>query len=153
MPSPNETPLTVVCGYINATAQKNLATESNFEILSVEPSQRSYQAGNTKIKYRIDRSTNDLNMQPDDPDRYLVGRVYVDRERIGADILSPTVSLLNTQVGSVAAAVTALNAKYGVSIEVGQILEMRTSGSYRELIPKPDSISYNGPLVIQVTTS
>lgn len=149
MPMPNETPLSVVCGYINRVPQELLATEANFEVLSVKPS-TSFR-GNTVIEYQIDRTVSNPNISEDDPKRFIKSRIFVNRERVGFDINSEDpVSLAPNNVTTMAAAVTALNTKYGVSIEVGQLLEMRVYGNYRELVPKADSISYNGPLVFQV---
>lgn len=149
MPMPNETPLSVVCGYINRVPLERLATEANFEVLSVKPS-TSFR-GNTVIEYQIDRAAANLNIDLDDPKRFIKSRVFVNRERVGFDIDSEDpVSLGSGAVTNMAAAVTALNTKYGVNIEVDQLLEMRVYGNYRELVPKANSISYNGPLVFQV---
>lgn len=149
MPMPNETPLSVVCGYINRVPLERLATEANFEVLSVKPS-TSFR-GNTVIEYQIDRAAANLNIDLDDPKRFIKSRVFVNRERVGFDIDSEDpVSLGSGAVTNMAAAVTALNTKYGVNIEVDQLLEMRVYGNYRELVPKVNSISYNGPLVFQV---
>lgn len=149
MPMPNETPLSVVCGYINRVPLERLATEANFEVLSVKPS-TSFR-GNTVIEYQIDRAAANLNIDLDDPKRFIKSRVFVNRERVGFDIDSEEpVSLGSGAVTNMAAAVTALNTKYGVNIEVDQLLEMRVYGNYRELVPKVNSISYNGPLVFHV---
>lgn len=149
MPMPNETPLSVVCGYINRVPQERLATEANFQVLSVKPS-TSFR-GNTVIEYQIDRTVSNPNVSEDDPKRFIKSRIFVNRERVGFDIDSEDpVSLFSNDVSTMAAAVTALNSKYGVNIEVGQLLEMRVYGDYRELVPKVNSISYNGPLVFLV---
>lgn len=152
MPLPNETPVTAVLQKLNQPSLLNLATEDNLEILAVQVV-NDYR-GNTRIRYRLDRQVENPSIADDSADRFTEGRLYVNRARVGSDIVTEDpISLPVESLGTVAAAVEALNTKYSVQIDPAQIETIRNLVSRYELIPFKNSIAYNRGLIVGIATS